>query len=151
MLARRLITAASIVLPLVASSGGCLGSGACTEADCSSVIEVSYGSQVVNEPYELTIDPNGGKISVICLGEPTDEPQPPEWLRCDANGFTITGSEADLLTSITVTVVPVATEEAVIANEFVSLLTDEVLQPNGPDCEPTCYTRNGVVPEPPPP
>lgn len=148
MLSRRVL---ALCLTLVASSGGCLGSGACTEVACSSTVEVSYGSRVINEPYELTIDPNGSKISVICLGEPTDEPQPPEWLTCDAGGFTITGSEADLLTSITVTVVTVEDEEAPIANEFVVVSTDEVLQPNGPDCEPTCYARSGVVPEPPPP
>jgi hypothetical protein len=157
MHSRRLTALASVLgllaLTLVGSSGGCggPGSGACTEIGCSSVAEVSYGSQVINEPYQLIIDPNGTNILAVCLGEPEDEPQPPEWLECDATGFTITGSEADLLTAISVTVVPIATEDPVIANELVFLSTDEVLQPNGPDCEPTCYTRSGVVPEPPPP
>lgn len=148
MLSRRL---AALSLIMLASSGACVDTGACSLVGCDSVAEVSYGSSVVNEPYTLIIDPNGAKISAICLGEPGDEPQPPEWLRCDAGGFTITGSEADLLTAISVTVVPVSTEEAVIANELVILTTDEVLQPNGPDCDPTCYTRSGAVAEPPPP
>lgn len=151
MLSRSLTGLGSLVLVIAASSGGCGDSGVCTEIGCSSVVEVSYGSRVVNEPYQLIIDPNGGNISAICLGEPEDEPQPPEWLNCDASGFTITGSEADLLTAVSVTVVPVATEEAVIANELVFLATDEAMQPNGPDCEPTCYARSGVVAEPPPP
>lgn len=153
MLSRRLTALGSLVLLFTGSSGGCVGAEACTEIGCESVAEVSYGSRVVNEPYELTIDPNGPKMTVTCLGdpdlaEPDAAPEPPEWLRCDASGFTITGSEADLLTAISVTVVPIATEEPVIANELLFLSTDEVLQPNGPDCEPTCYTRSAVVPEP---
>jgi hypothetical protein len=151
MLSRSLTALGVIVLAFVASSGGCVDSGVCTQIGCSSVAEVSYGSRVIDGAYQLTIDPHGGTISVICQGEPEDEPQPPEWLECDANGFTITGTEADLLTAVSVTVVSLATEEPVIANELVFLSTDEVLQPNGPDCEPTCYTRSGEVPEPPPP
>ncbi|MFV8754354.1 hypothetical protein ACNOYE_27730 [Nannocystaceae bacterium ST9] len=151
MPSRALLVLALILLPFAASSGGCIDSGACTEIGCSSSAEVSFGSLVVDEPYTLSIDPNGATVTAICLGEPGDEPQPPEWLSCDANGFTITGSEADLLTVVSVTVVPVSTGEAVITNELVNLSTDEILRPNGPDCEPTCYTRSGVVPEPPPP
>ncbi len=143
--------AALVVVLALGGAQGCVDSGACTEIGCTSTAVVSYGSMAVNEPYELTIDPNGNKISVICLGEPSDEPQPPEWLSCDAGGFTITGSEADLLTVVSVTVVPIASGEATIANALVTLGTDQVDQPNGPDCEPTCYTRSGAVPEPPPP
>ena len=145
MPSRSLASIALLVLPVFASSGGCIESGACTEIGCSSSAQVSYDAPV-NEPYELTIDPNGTKVSAICLGDPSDEPQPPEWLSCDANGFTITGSEADLLTAISVTVVTVEAQEAVIGNVLVNLSTDEVSRPNGPDCEPTCYTRSGMVP-----
>lgn len=149
MLARRL--AALLTLPLLASSGSCVGSGVCTEIGCSSVAEVSFGSRTLAEPYTLSIAPNGTSVTALCLGEPDDEPQPPAWLTCDGEGFTITGSEADLLTLVSVTVVPVASGEPTIANELVSLDTLEVDQPNGPDCEPTCYVRAGVVPEPPAP
>jgi hypothetical protein len=151
MLSRRSAALGLNLVLVFGSSGACLDGGACTEIACESVATVSYGSMVVNEPYTLIINPDGVQIAVICLGEPSDEPQPPEWLRCDADGFTITGSQADLLTAISVTVVPVATEEAVIASALVILSTDEVNEPNGPDCEPTCYTRSGAVPEPPPP
>lgn len=151
MPSRGLALLALILLPFAASSGGCVESGVCTEIGCTSTAEVSYGSIVVDEPYQLIIDPNGATVTAICLGEEGDEPQPPEWLSCDANGFTITGSEADLLTVVSVTVAPVSSGEAVIADELVNLSTDEVNRPNGPDCEPTCYVRSGAVPEPPPP
>jgi hypothetical protein len=106
---------------------------------------VDYGDIVVSEPYTLTINPDGQLVSAICLSNnPNDEPLP-EWLECDANGFTITGEGADR-TTISVTVVPLSTEEAVIPNALVTLTVEEAMQPNGPDCEPTCYRRVGEVP-----
>ncbi len=150
MLARRLAMLALLVSSLAAAGGGC-GPEVCTEIGCSSVAEVSYGSRTLAEPYLLTITPNGPSVTALCLGAEGEEPLPPDWLACDGQGFTITGSEADLLTVVSVTVVPVESGEALIANELVTLDTLDIEQPNGPDCEPTCYVRSGTVPEPPEP
>lgn len=127
------------LLPL--SLEGC-DAQACTEAGCESTIRVDYGSLTINEPYELSINPEGPTVSVTCLGSGPDAEPLPDWIECDANGFELVG-ELGSLTTITVAVVPVATQEAVIANALVPLTVVETLQPNGPDCPPACYVREG--------
>jgi hypothetical protein len=140
---RHHLRALSLVLFSFACSSGC-GSSVCTEIGCDSTLLVDFGDTVVNEPYTLTINPGGQLVSVICLSnDPTDEP-PPEWLECSANGFQITGEQAEN-TTISVAVVPISTGEAVIPNALVTLTVNETMQPNGPDCEPTCYQRVGSV------
>ncbi len=133
-----------ILATLLPLASACSETSVCTEIGCSSVAEVSYGSITVNERYELTVDAAGQKVTVICLGDELDEP-PPEWLTCDAQGFTLQGPEADT-TAVTVTLVVSSSGDVLIENELVSLVTEEVNQPNGPDCEPTCYERRGTVP-----
>ncbi len=128
-------------LPLSSCGQG----AACTEIGCDSTLELDYGDIVVNEPYSLTINPGGQTVSVICLSDNPDEEPPPDWLSCDAGGFAIVGELAEN-TTITVAVVPLSTNEAVIPNALVPLTVTEVLEPNGPDCEPVCYRRAGVVP-----
>jgi len=130
--------------PLLAVGLSALGCGGetCTLADCESTISVDYGSVVVSEPYHLTINPGGDTTSVVCLATGPEVEPLPEWLACDANGFQITGDFADE-TTITVAVVTVASQEALIANALVPLTVDQVIQPNGPDCDPTCYDRVG--------
>jgi trehalose-6-phosphatase len=111
---------------------------------CSSTLVVTYGDIVVNEAYSLTINPGGQSTTVVCLSnDPDDEPLP-EWIECDANGFEVTGENAEG-TTISVTVVPLSTQAALIPSALVPLIVDETLEPNGPDCEPVCYRRVGVV------
>ena len=136
---RRLV--ALLALSPVLACGG----NECTEIDCDSVLEVDYGMVVVNEPYWLTIDPQGNKITVVCLADTPDAEPLPDWLACDAGGFTITGELADTTTTLNVAVVPLSTEEAVIPNALVPLMVDEIDEPNGPGCPPKCVTRRGVV------
>lgn len=131
----------ALILPLTAVS---CGSSVCTDIGCDSVVVVDYGDVVVNEPYSLTINIGGQLTSVVCLSNNPDDEQPPEWLSCDAGGFEITGELAEN-TTVTVAVVPVSTGEAVIPNALVTLTVEEVLRPNGPDCEPVCYRRVGTV------
>ncbi|PRQ07493.1 hypothetical protein [Enhygromyxa salina] len=129
---------------LVATSG--CGEQACTLIGCVSTLEVSYGDVVVNEPYALTINPGGQTTTVTCLNDDPDGEPLPDWLSCDANGFEVTGEDAQG-TTISVTVVPLSTQEAVIPSALVPLIVDETIQPNGPDCEPVCYRRVGTVSE----
>ena len=120
------------------------GDPVCTQASCDSTLRVSYGAVVVNEPYSLTINPDGQTQSFTCLSDDPDAEPLPEWLACDAGGFEITGERADN-TTISVAVVPLSTQEAAIPSALVTLTVDEVIEPNGPDCEPVCYARSGVV------
>jgi hypothetical protein len=111
---------------------------------CDSTTVVSYG-MAVNEPYALTLNIGGQQTAVVCLSNDPDDGPLPEWLRCDAGGFEITGERADD-TTVTVTVVPLSTGEAAISGALVALTVDEVQRPNGADCEPVCYRRSGAVP-----
>jgi hypothetical protein len=133
------------MLSMLALLGSCIEAGACTEIACESTSEVDYGGLIVNEPYALTISAVGPPVSVVCLSnDPEDEPLP-EWLTCTASGFQLTGEMAES-TTISVTVAPLSTGEAVISYALVTLIVDEVLRPNGPDCDPVCYRRRGSVP-----
>ena len=123
---------------------GCGHVTACTEIGCDSTMVVDYGNVVVNEPYLLTLD-MGQKQVFECLSDDPDAEPLPEWLTCDAGGFEITGERAEA-TTISIAVVPLSTEEAVIPNALVTLTVEQVLEPNGPDCEPVCYRRVGQVP-----
>lgn len=133
----------SLLLLSICGELGC-GEGNCTLIGCESTLSVDFGDVVVNEPYLLTINPQGQPVTVTCLADTPDAEPLPEWLECDADGFEITGENAEN-TTITVAVVPLSTNEAVIPNALVTLTVDEVFEPNGPDCEPVCYTRSGTV------
>jgi len=124
---------------------GCGGPLECTEIGCESTVVVDYGGIVVNQPYSLTISANGPTVSVTCLDNDPDAEPLPEWLTCHASGFELSGELAQGATTITVTVVPLASGEAVIASALVPLLVEDTIQPNGPDCEPVCYRRVGSV------
>lgn len=134
------------ILPVLglAAIAGC-GAGECTEIGCESSLEVSYGV-VVNEPYELTVDAGLGPTTVTCLPDQPDAEPPPDWLECDAAGFTITDEVAATSTTVRVSVVTLEDEEPIVANVLVPLMVVEILEPNGPDCEPTCVVRRGSVP-----
>ena len=134
----------SLPISLLAGLGLLVGCSdpVCTEAGCESTIVVDYGSVVVNQPYILSINPGGQTTAVTCLAVGPDAEPLPEWLECDANGFELTGDFADQ-TTITVAVIIEATDEAVVANALVPLTVEEVIQPNGPDCDPACYRRVG--------
>lgn len=133
---------ALLALALVPLSLSGCAAEACTDAGCESTIRVDYGSITVNEPYVLSINPEGPTVSVTCLGSGPDSEPPPDWIDCDANGFELVG-EFGSLTTITVAVVPVASQEPLIANALVPLTVVETLEPNGPDCPPACYVREG--------
>lgn len=131
----------SLALALVATQLHC-SAGDCTLIGCESKLSVDYGDDVVNEPYTLTINPDGAPISVVCLSDDPDADPLPEWLECDAGGFEITGELAEN-TTISVSVVPLSTGEALIPSALVPLTVDDTLEPNGPDCGPVCYVRSG--------
>ena len=134
----RLLAVSSLALALA----GC-NNPECTLACCESKLSVRYGLSV-SEPYSLTINPGGQTQSFTCLANDPDAEPLPEWLTCDAGGFEITGERADN-TTISVSVVPLSTQEALIPSALVTLAVDETLEPNGPDCPPACYERSGVV------
>jgi hypothetical protein len=133
----------SLVLFSISTLLGC-GSVVCTTLGCESTLVVDFGDVIVNEPYSLTINPGGQPVTVVCLADDPDTEPLPDWLECDAGGFEITGENAEG-TTISVAVVPLSTGEAVIPNALVPLTVDEILEPNGSDCDPVCYTRSGTT------
>src|SRR5690606_13448795 len=69
----------------------------------------------------------------------------PDWIDCDPRGFEYAGEEANE-NSVRVTIQLLDADESVLlSNEIVSLPSDPdaLIQPNGPDCEPTCVERRG--------
>jgi len=139
-----------LTLPLVAPLVALLpwlvdcGGQACTEVDCNSILSIDYGA-VIDEPYALTLDLGAETVDVVCLADgPNPEPLP-DWLECDAAGFTITGAKADTTTAIGVTAITLADEQAIVPNVLVQTTVMEILEPNGPNCDPKCVVRNGAV------
>jgi hypothetical protein len=122
----------------------------CTEIGCDNTSEVTYPVGLVSAPYDLTIVAEVGTITARCLDPtaPEAEMNPPE-LKCDREGFTITGGDFAQMQELMVTVVDVETEEVLATGNVDANAVDEIT-PNGPDCPGVCYVRNGaLVGEPP--
>ncbi len=133
----RLLAAASVSLLLVS----CDDSAACTEVGCENEAVVTLPAGLVAGPYELTLS-NGSDSETYICNDQTRAPENPEGVSCDAAGFELIGSVFAARSSVFVTIVDEAGDVLVERNE-VTLQAVETVQPNGPDCEPTCVVRNG--------
>ncbi len=130
---------ASILLP------GCLGGEGCTEIGCSSEATVVY-SRAVGQGYWLDLEIGGESALALCNAPPMpDMPENPEWLSCNASGFEIVGELAGNNSVLVLLYLDDDDQTVLASNADVSLATspEGVQQPNGPDCEPTCYVRRG--------
>ena len=113
----------------------------CTEVGCSNEAVVTYPGGLVAGPYNLTLR-NGGQSETYACGDPQTAAELPPEVDCNAGGFELTDSEFGARSTVTVTITD--PDEDVIAGPVeVVLQAVETLQPNGPDCEPTCVVRNG--------
>jgi hypothetical protein len=130
-------------LLLLACDGGAIE---CTELGCESKMVVDYGEVSANGAYDLQISASGLDLSARCNdpGSMEEVDNPPE-LSCSTSGFEIIGPSVDTTSSVNVTVVRVEDEEVLIGNIPVNLTVAEIIEPNGPDCEPKCYERHGTV------
>ncbi len=131
--------AALACLTVIASS--CSDTASCTEVDCNNEAVVTYPAGLVSGPYNLTLQTGGDMETYACNDPQTAADLPPE-VDCDGAGFELTDSPFGLRSTVTVTLTD--PDENLIAGPLeVVLQAVETVQPNGPDCEPTCVIRNG--------
>jgi hypothetical protein len=138
----RSLLLASSLTALVA----CDGIGQCTQVGCEHEATVSFPAGIVAGPFDLHVDDGLQMLAARCNDPEAEETadNPPE-LSCDSSGFRLTGHPLANARSVRVTVVDVETGDAPIANAEVFLDVVNTLHPNGEDCGPTCYVRNGQV------
>ena len=117
----------------------------CTLIGCDDTSVVSFPPGLVVGPYDLVIDAEVGQITARCLqpAAPEAADNPPE-LDCDREGFTITGGDFARMRELQVTVIDVANEETLASATVPADVVDEQ-SPNGPECPPTCFVRNGAL------
>ncbi|MEM6292962.1 MAG: hypothetical protein AAGA54_16930 [Myxococcota bacterium] len=135
----RLLAVASVSLLLVS----CDDTTACTEVGCENEAVVTFPAGLITGPYELTLS-NGSQMETYICNDQSRAPENPEGVSCDAAGFELVGSVFAARSSVFVTIIS-ETGDALLERREVTLQAVETVQPNGPDCEPTCVVRNGRV------
>ncbi|MEM6992893.1 MAG: hypothetical protein AAF721_20425 [Myxococcota bacterium] len=139
---------ASLLITVLATTvlSSCDGSAACTEIGCDHQAVVTFPAGLVAAAYDIALSfPDGNTLSARCSDPGAPElADNPEGLSCDLGGFELIGDEASAR-SVVVTITATETGDVLLAPTEVRLeFTDEV-RPNGPDCEPVCFVRNGQV------
>ena len=129
-----------------AAALSCDSGQSCTEVGCDHEAVVTYPSGLLSAAYELTLSfPGVPPISARCADPGAPElADNPEGLTCDLSGFSLVGELAvhrDVIVQITDT----ETGEELVAGTEVRLEAVDELTPNGPDCPPTCFVRNGQL------
>lgn len=121
----------------------CTSSQTCTDADCDHSAVVTFPPNVVDGAYSLVLDGDGGMTTARCSdpGNP-DTADNPEGLTCNGDGFSLDGHPLANAREIRVTIIPDEGEEV---SEFVRLEAVDEITPNGPDCPPICFVRNGQL------
>ncbi|MEX1361620.1 MAG: hypothetical protein AB1Z98_00720 [Nannocystaceae bacterium] len=137
-LARRLGMAGLLSVPL----GGCAIDSECTELGCDNEAVVTFPLGVISGSYSLVLRGDAQMATARCLDTGPDAADNPEGLTCDAQGFTLVGHPLANEREIVVTVIP---DEGDGFEAAVRLEAVDQLEPNGPDCPPTCFVRNGQV------
>lgn len=137
----------ALVLALACVGGSaCAGSEACTELGCTSTVRVDYDAPI-SEPYLLYVTVGERDDMIRCNDDGSLESQDnPDWIDCDPRGFEYEGEEANE-NSVLITIQLLDADETVlVGNELVNLpASEDLIQPNGPDCDPTCVERRGQV------
>lgn len=119
---------------------------ACTEIACedSSVVGLPVG--LIDGPYDLEVVAGDVTYRARCLqpASPEAAESSPE-LDCDAATFELRSAAGTSTREIRVTITDVDTEMLLV--EGASVMLDSVGEetPNGPDCPPICFVRNGAL------
>lgn len=131
------------LLALVLLAPACTSGESCTDADCQHSAVVTFPVGIVSGSYLLILADGPQMAMARCLdpGNP-ETADNPEGLRCDAQGFTLEGHELANARELTVTIIPDEGDEVV---EAVRLEAVDEITPNGPDCPPICFVRNGQL------
>lgn len=122
------------------------GEEACTLVGCLDRSIITFPSGVIDGPYDLVVMGVAETLSARCLDPGAPEAmENPAGLECDASSFTLEDHPLASERSVRVTVVDVDTGDTLIENVEVTTVVAEEIHPNGEDCPPTCYVRNGQV------
>jgi hypothetical protein len=118
----------------------------CTEIGCYDQSIVSLPVGLVQGPYDLEITGTPTPLQARCLqpAAPEAAENSPE-LECDGSTFEINVAPGTSVREIQVTITDVDTEEVLAANVVVQLDAVDESAPNGPDCPPICFVRNGAL------
>ncbi len=110
---------------------------------------MTFPPGLVAGAYDLLLTSDLGTLTARCgdPGAPEAVSNPPE-LTCDANGLQLDGHVLASARELNVTITQVSDDAVVADAVLVTLDVAEENTPNGPDCPPTCYIRNGqLLPE----
>lgn len=136
---------AAVLASLVASLASC-GGTECSLVGCMDQAIVSLPPDLIEGPYDLVVESEHGTLVSRCLqAAPPEGPENSPSLSCDATQFEIEESDVASSRELRVTITDVATGEVLAEAVDVTMEVAMEIQPNGPDCEPTCYERNGQL------
>ena len=140
MSSRLLLLIVFSVLP-----AGC-ASDECTEIGCFDQSVVSLPPGLIEGPYDIEITGTPTPLQARCLqpAAPEAEDNSPE-IECSGTTFELNVSPGTSVREIRVTITDVDTEEVLAAGVVVALDAVDEQTPNGPDCPPICFVRNGAL------
>lgn len=124
---------------------GCVDD-ACTEIACDDSSVVGIPAGLIQGPYDLEITANETTFRARCLqpASPEAADNAPE-IDCDASTFELTSPAGTSVREIRVTITDVDTQTVLIEGAMVRLDAVGEDTPNGPDCPPVCFIRNGAL------
>jgi hypothetical protein len=138
---RRLVAIAALAMPMSACA-----EDECTLIACFDQSIVSLPPGLVQGPYDIVVTGTPTQLSARCLqpAAPEAADNSPE-LECSATQFELNVSPGTSVREIQVTITDVDTQEVLAANVVVALDAVDEQMPNGPDCPPICFVRNGAL------
>lgn len=119
---------------------------ACTEIACDDLSVVSLPIGFVDGPYDLQVVANETTYTARCLqpAAPEAADNSPE-LECSASTFELSVPPGTSARELRVTITDVDTEMLLVESAVVALGFVGEETPNGPDCPPICFERNGAL------
>lgn len=118
----------------------------CTEIGCYDQSVVSLPPGLVEGPYDIEITGFATPLHARCLqpAAPEAAENSPE-VECSQSTFEINVAPGTSVREIQVTITDVDTEDVLASNVVVALDAVDESTPNGPDCPPICFVRNGAL------
>jgi hypothetical protein len=118
----------------------------CTLIGCYDQSIVSLPAGLVEGPYDILITGTPTPLQARCLqpASPEAAENSPE-IECSTTTFELNVAPGTSVREIQVTITDVDTEEVLAADVVVALDAVDESTPNGPDCPPICFVRNGAL------
>ncbi len=121
----------------------------CGDEVCVSRVEISH-ARAVSVPYDIVVNVGEFTYSARCNDpDALETTKNSQAFTCQRGGLGFTLEAEHLVTAyfLTVNMQAVNGDDELPQHVTVDLTVAEHLQPNGPNCDPTCYSRTGVVHE----